>query len=229
MTINPIFVIGSGSMIGSHVAHLFATKGFWNVALFARSPSNLSRNASFISSATPLTSVHTYVADITNDAALRAALEEALSELGTPEVVVYNAARNLPNYYGQYSPADIIEDFKLLNLGLYTTASVLLPHLYALAECYPDTHTALFVTSEAIVHQSLATMASLSMAKAAQTSLTKILAAGIEDVVHVALVTIGGHVSPEEEVNNPAHIATAFWKLYEQKKGDWQFEMKCGW
>jgi len=225
----PIFIIGSGPMIGSHIARLFATHGFTQVVLLSRSPSNVSRDAAFVTAGAPSTSVHTYTADVTDHTALSAALEKAVSEVGVPEVVVYNAARINYGMFGQYSTADILEDFKIPNLGLYTSASVLLPHLQALAKSHPDAHPAFFVTSGAIIHQPFAPVFSLSMAKAAQASLVKLLEQDNKDVVHVALVTVGGQVSPEEEVNNPPNIATKFWELYEQKKGSWDFEMKCGW
>ena len=227
--LGPIFIVGSGPMIGSHTARLFATRGFTHVALFARSTSNLSRDASFIASTASSAAVRTYVADVTDHAALTGALNKAVSEVGAPEVVVYNAARINYGEFGQYSPADILEDFKIPNLGLYTTASVLLPQLQALATSQPDAHPALFVTSSAVIHQPLAPVFSLSMAKTAQASLVKMLAAQNEGVVHVALVTVGGQVTPEEKVNNPPNIATKFWELYVQEKGKWDLEMKCGW
>ncbi len=226
---DPIFIVGSGPMIGSHVARIFATHGFHHVALFSRSTDNLSRDASFVTSAAPSASVHTYPADVTDHVALTTALETAVAEVGVPEVVVYNAARINYGMFGQYSTDDILVDFKIPNLGLYTTASVMLPHLNALAKSRPDAHPALFVTSSALIHQPFAPVFSLSMAKAAQASLMKLLAADNEGVVHVALVTVGGQVTPEEKVNNPPNIATKFWELYEQKKGSWEFEMKCGW
>ena len=131
--------------------------------------------------------------------------------------------------FGQYSSEDIVEDFKIPNLGLYTTASKLLPHLQALAKSHPDAHPALFVTSSAIIHQPFAPVFSLSMAKAAQANMTKLLAEENKDIVHVALVTVGGQVSMEEKVDNPPNIASKFWELYEQKRGSWEFEIKCGW
>ena len=67
------------------------------------------------------------------------------------------------------------------------------------------------------------------MAKAAQAKLAKLLAEENKNVVHVALVTVSGLVSPEEEANNPTNISTKLWELYEQKKGSWEFETKCGW
>lgn len=105
----------------------------------------------------------------------------------------------------------------------------MLPRLQALARQNPGAHPALFVTSSALIHRPYAPVFSLSMAKAAQASLVKSLAADNEGVVHVALVTVGGQVSEEEEVNNPRNIAARFWDLYVQRKGCWQFEMKCGW
>jgi len=224
-----MFVIGSGPMIGSHVARLYATHGFSHVVLFSRSAANLSRDALFVTSAAPSTSITTYAVDVTDHTLFSAVLEQAVSEVGGPEVVIYNAARINYGIVGQYAPSDIVEDFKVPNLGLYTTASVLLPHLRNLAETDPEAHPALFVTSGAIIHQPFAPVFSLSMAKAAQANLTKLLAEECKDVVHVALVTIGGQVAPTEEVNNPENIATRFWALYEQKKGNWDYEMKCGW
>ena len=224
-----IFIIGSGPLIGSHTARLFATKSFSKIALFSRSAPNLTRDASFVTSSAPSASVYTYSADVTDHSGLTAALEKAVSEAGVPEVVLYNAARIKFGPMGEYSPEDIVEDFRIPNLGLYTTATALLPHLRALAESNPSAHPALFVTSGAIIHQPFAPVFSLSMAKTAQACLVKVLAEQNRDVVHVALVTVGGAVSHEEKENNPTNIATKFWELYEQRKGSWEFEKKCGW
>ncbi len=83
-----MFVIGSGPMIGSHVARLFAMHGFSHVVLFSRSATNLSRYASFITSAAPSTSVKTYAVDVTEYTSLGFVLEQAVLEVGEPEVVV---------------------------------------------------------------------------------------------------------------------------------------------
>ena len=80
---------------------------------------------------------------------------------------------------------------------------MLVPHLKALAESHPDAHPALFVTSSALIHQTLAPVFSFLMAKTAQVSLIKLLAAGNEGGVHVALTMVSGQVSEDEEVNNP--------------------------
>jgi len=230
---NTIFIIGTGPMIGAHTARHFALQTFTSVALIARSPANLSNSTTFITDAAPSTTVKTYPADVTDASALTSALTTAVSDLGPPEVVLYNAARINYGTFPAYAPSDILEDFKIPNLGLYATAAVLLPHLRGLAEKDPSgAHPSLFVTSGAIVHQPFAPVFSLSMAKAAQASLCKLLAAENGGLVHVAMVTVGGVVGMEEKVNNPGNIAGKFWELWEQKKGvgdGWEFEMKCGW
>ena len=144
-------------------------------------------------------------------------------------MVLYNAARINFGMFGQYSSGDIVQDFMIPNLGLFTTASKFLPHLQALAKSHPDAHPALFVTPGAIIYQQFAAIFSLSMAKAAQVNMTRLLAEKNKNIVHVALVTVGGVVSMQEKMNNPPDFASKLWKLYERKRGSWVFEMQCGW
>lgn len=220
-------MIGVGPMIGSHVARLFATHSFNHFALFARTDSNLSAAKEFITAAAPAAIIHVYNADVTDAAGLTTALEKAVEEVGAPEVVVYNAARVSYGMFGEYKEEDIVKDFEIPCLGLYSSAKVLLPHLQALAKSKPESHPCLFVTSSQIAHHPFAPVFSLSMAKAAQLSLVKLLADDNKDVVHVALVLIGGPVSAEEPLNNPTNIATKFWDLWQQEKGKWEFEYEC--
>ncbi|KAB8301471.1 hypothetical protein EYC80_003331 [Monilinia laxa] len=220
----PLFIIGTGPMIGSHIPRLFATHNFTRIALFARSENTLSASREVIATAAPSVSIDSYATDVTDTAGFTHVLQRAVREVGPPEVVVYNAARVSYGTFGLYKEEDIVEDFKIPNLGLYTTAKVLLPCLQAFAKEKPESHPALFVTSSPIIHQPFAPVFSLSMAKAAQANLVKLLIEQAKDEVHVALVTIGGPVSEQEPVNNPANIAAKFWELWEQKKGSWQIE-----
>ncbi|KAG9231472.1 hypothetical protein BJ875DRAFT_517005 [Amylocarpus encephaloides] len=222
----PLFVIGTGPMIGSHIPRLFATKSFSRIALFARSTASLSAAAEFITTAVPSASISLYIADVTIPIELTEALEKAITEVGAPEVVVYNAARINYGFFGDYKEEDIVIDFKVPNLGLYTTAKLLLPHLQSLAKETPEANPCLFVTSSPIIHQPFAPVFSLSMAKAAQASLVKLLAEDNKDIVHVALITVGGPVTPEEPVNNPTNVAAKFWEAWEQKKTEWKFELE---
>ena len=182
-----------------------------------------------MASGAPSATVKTCSADVTNERSLKPALERAVSDVGAPEVVLYNAARIINANIGEYSAEDIIHDFRVPNLGLHTTACILMPHLQSLAKSNPSAHPSLFMTSGAIIHKPVPSVLSLCMAKATQASLTKVIADENQGVVHVAMVTVGGVVSPEEKLNNPDNIATKFWELYQQKEDNWAFEMKCRW
>lgn len=221
----PLFIIGTGPMIGSHVPRLFATHSFTRIALFARSTETLKASSDFITDAVSSVSVHSYQADVTDHVTFKSVLEKAIKEVGSPEVVLYNAARINYGNFGDYTEEDILEDFKIPSLGTYTAAKVLLPHLQALAKEKPGSHPSFFVTSSPIIYQAFAPVFSLSMAKAAQANLVKFLAQENKDVIHVGLVMIGGPVSPEEPVNNPKNIANFVLKLWEQKKGNWVSEI----
>lgn len=224
-----LFVVGSGPLIGAHTARLFARNSFTHIALISRSQSKLDKDANFVRSPASSVKVLTYTADVTSQSELTNALNRAITDLGPPEVVLYNAARINHSRFGTYPPEEIVYDFKVPNLGLYTTATVMLPYLQELERNNPAAHPALFVTSGYIIHQPIAPVFSLSMAKAAQATMTKVLAEENKDIVHVALLTVGGEVSVEEKDRNPENIAGLFWKLYLQKKGHWDLEMKCGW
>jgi hypothetical protein len=61
------------------------------------------------------------------------------------------------------------------------------------------------------------------MVKSAQRALVLSLNAEYPDV-HVALLSVGGRVSPDAKNLNPANIADYAWELYQQKKGEWKRE-----
>ena len=62
------------------------------------------------------------------------------------------------------------------------------------------------------------------MVKSAQRALVLSIHAKYGQDVHVALLSIGGIVSPDAENLNPKNIADRAWSLYSQKKDDWQRE-----
>lgn len=44
--------------------------------------------------------------------------------------------------------------------------------------------------------------------------------------IHVALLSVGGIVSPEAKNLNPSNIADEAYALYKQPKSQWQFEVE---
>ena len=64
------------------------------------------------------------------------------------------------------------------------------------------------------------------MVKSAQRALVLSLHAKVGADVHVALLSVGGVVSPEAKNLSPVNIAEKAWQLYQQKRGSWEREME---
>jgi NAD(P)-dependent dehydrogenase (short-subunit alcohol dehydrogenase family) len=105
---------------------------------------------------------------------------------------------------------------QVATLSLYTVSRVLMRHLTSQAG-QAGRKPALLVTSGGLYKQPYHGYFSLSLAKAAQFSLTQSLAqAYSREGVHVAAVVVHGLVSPESEHFSPKRIAEVFWGLYQQ-------------
>ena len=69
-------------------------------------------------------------------------------------------------------------------------------------------------------------LVSLSMVKTAQRALVLSMNAKLGADVHIALLSVGGVVSPEAPNLNPDNIAEKAYVLYKQKKGQWEREIE---
>lgn len=109
-----IVVVGSGPGIGSSTAAHFASQGF-NVALLSRNAERLKDDASRVSAAVGdhKVKVQTYPVDVGNHADLKKVLGQIKTDLGSPEVVLFNAARVAPSNFGEISVERLSEDFQV--------------------------------------------------------------------------------------------------------------------
>ena len=69
-------------------------------------------------------------------------------------------------------------------------------------------------------------LVSLSMAKSSQRALVLSLHAKFGSDVHIALLSVGGVVSPDAKGLSPDSIADKCWELYKQPKASWEREME---
>jgi len=219
-----VVILGSGPGIGVGVASLFASRTFNKVALLSRNTERLRADAESVRrAATKDAVIKTYSIDLADTQGIERILEAVQNELGVPEVVVYNASNVSGSRFFGYGEEGVEKDFKVASLGLYTVAKWALPHLTSLAKVSPSSKPALLVTSGGLYKDPFAPYFSLSMAKAAQHSLTMSLAQEFgKQGVHVAAIVVHGLVKPESEFFSPRVIAEVFWKLYEQgaEKGE---------
>jgi len=217
-----IVILGSGPGIGVGVASLFASRTFNRVALLSRNSERLQVDAESVrtESKNKDAQIKTYAIDLADSKGLEKVLGDVERELGTPEVVVYNASHLTKSKLFAYGEGDVEFDLKVSAIGLYTTAKWALPHLTSLAAASPTRKPALLVTSGGLYKSPFAPYFSLSMSKAAQHSLTMSLAQEFSKKgVHVAAVVVHGLVKPDSEFFSPRVVAEAFWGLYQEGSG----------
>jgi len=199
-------IIGAGPGIGTAVARRLAREGF-AVGLVARSAATLAEARDALGGA-----VHAVTADVTDEAALRAALDELVDRLGTPEVLVYNAALIQADVPGELSAQQHLDAYAVNVVGAITAASQLAPRMAGgtilltggMPEPIPD-------------------VTSLSLGKAGLRALTELLQKHYADV-HVATITVGGAVAPGTDYD-PDDIAEHYWRLHAQPAGAWEHEV----
>ncbi|KAK8070977.1 hypothetical protein PG997_011180 [Apiospora hydei] len=121
--------------------------------------------------------VETFPVDARDHAALKAALEAVHASLGPSEVVVYNAARVGFLQFGEFTPDELLDDFKVNGVGIYVASVWAMPYLVELAAAggSPRRHPSFLLSGSGINYSPLPPIFSLSMQKAAQSNLLKSL------------------------------------------------------
>lgn len=205
-------VIGAGPGIGRSVALRFAREGM-PVAVLARTE----KSVRAVTEAATATSV---IVDVTDEDALKAALDKVSDELGLPDVLVYNAAALRADAIGDLSARGHLDAWAVNVVGAITAAAHLAP---AMAERGSGS---IIVTSG--MPEPKPDYVSLSLGKSGVRTLVTLLdqtygAAG----VHVASVTVVGHVAPGTDYD-PKDIAEHYWRLHTQARDDWEHEVVIG-
>lgn len=210
-------VIGVGPGIGRSVALRFAREGL-AVAVIARSAETVGAVAADLApSGVPVVAL---TADVTDEAALLAALDKAAAELGPPDVVVYNAALIQPDALGELPAAGQLQAWAVNVVGAITAAGHAVP---GMAE---RGHGTFLVTSG--MPEPVPGYISLSLGKAGVRTLVELLDTQYGSLgVHVASVTVGGAVAPGSAYD-PDDIAEHYWRLHTQPAASWEREVRHG-
>jgi len=194
-------VIGAGPGIGAAVARRLAREGLRVTAI--------ARSERAVPGALAL------VADVTDDAALRAALDEAVAAHGVPEVLVYNAGLIRHDRPGELSADGHLEAWAINVVGAITAAAHLAPRMMQAGG------GTILLTGG--MPEPEPEVTSLSLGKAGVRALTVILAKQYPEL-HVATVTIPGAVQPGGPYD-PDEIAERYWQLHRQPRAEWEREV----
>ncbi|MEO3884464.1 SDR family NAD(P)-dependent oxidoreductase [Nonomuraea sp. B5E05] len=206
-------IIGAGPGIGQAVARRLAREGL-SITLIARSERTL--RTVYEAVAPRGVPVVTVEADSTDQAALNAALDKAVSEHGVPDVVVYNAAIIQADAPGELSVRAHMEAWAVNVVGALNAAAHVAPAMAARG------NGTFLITGG--MPEPKPQYTSLSLGKAGVRTLVTLLDREYgPSGVHVASVTVAGPVAPGTGFD-PDDIAEHYWRLHTQPRHQWERE-----
>lgn len=221
-------VMGVGPGLGAAIAHRFAREGF-AVGLMARTSDQLAQIQLEIEKSGG--SALSTTADVTDPASVEAAFEQVRSQLGAPEVFVYNA--------GVFQMAGILEltperfeyCWKVNCFGAFVGVQQVLP---AMVEQGRGT---ILLTGATGSLKGSARFAALAVGKFGLRALAQSLAREFASQgIHVAHIIIDGMINTprvqamasereEHTLLSPEAIAQTYWQLHTQDATAWTLEL----
>ncbi|WP_439815012.1 SDR family NAD(P)-dependent oxidoreductase [Zavarzinia sp. CC-PAN008] len=218
-------VTGVGPGTGAAIVRRLARDGF-SVAMLARDGERLKALEAEVDGA------RGYPVDVTDAAALDAALDAVEREIGAPEVVVHNAVGGAWGTFAEIDPAVLLQNFQVNTMALLHLARRLTPAMIAAGR------GALIVTGNTSAQRGRANFAGFAPTKAAQRILAEAIARDVHPKgVHVAYVVIDAVIDvpwtrqrfadkPDDFFIQPAHIADEVAHLVNQPRSAWSFNVE---
>jgi NAD(P)-dependent dehydrogenase (short-subunit alcohol dehydrogenase family) len=221
-------ILGVGPGLGAAVARRFAREGF-AVALMARREGSVAGVREEIEAAggtaLPVST------DATDPASVAAAFDQIRSNLGAPEVFVYNAGAFQMGGILDLSPEKFDECFKANCAGAFYAAQQVLP---AMVEAGRGT---VLLTGATAAMRGGARFSALAVGKFGLRALAQSMAREFgPQGIHVAHVVVDGQIdtarvremSPGREDHtmlSPDAIAETYWQLHSQDRTAWTLEL----
>jgi NAD(P)-dependent dehydrogenase (short-subunit alcohol dehydrogenase family) len=216
MTLGTAVIVGVGPGIGAALARTFATAGH-PVAMLARDKARLDTYAAELAATGQ--DVRGYAADASDPGSLRAALRSAITELGAPDVLVYNVGVLRPDAPTGGDDQEWAHVTAINVLGARVAADAVLPELR------DGRGTLLFTGGGYALHPSKK-FSSLSVGKAALRAYVQVLHDQLAGTgVHATSVTITKEIGGGEPRFEPAALAQAYLDLHHQPEAKWQHEL----
>lgn len=205
-------IVGMGDGIGLAVSRRFAKEGF-AIAMIARSEAKLQGFKDTLKAEGY--SAHSFVADAGDEFSLKAAIAAIQTQLGNPEVLIYNVAVPNMNNVLDETVERLMSDFNANVTGALVATQAVLPAMKA-----QGTGTILFTGGGFSMYPS-PDFASLSIGKAGIRSLAKMLAEALKPGgVRVGTITVCGIVNPDDPKYNPESIAENYWAFHVKTESD---------
>ncbi|MFD4567520.1 SDR family NAD(P)-dependent oxidoreductase [Streptomyces sp. NPDC058467] len=215
MTKGSALIIGVGPGLGLALAEAFARDGH-PVALFGRDAARLAKYASELTAEGR--TARAYSVDAADPEGLEAALTRAADEVGSPDVLVYNAALMSPDTPTELDAREFAHTLAVNVTGAVVAAQTVLPLLR-------DGRGSMLFTGGGLALDPSPEYTSLSVGKASLRAYVQSLHKQQGSDVHVTTVTVGGFIGGDNRRFSPEKLAEAYLNLHQQPQDQWQAEL----
>jgi NAD(P)-dependent dehydrogenase (short-subunit alcohol dehydrogenase family) len=223
----PVAVVaGAGPGNGAALARRFADGGY-AVALLARDVAKITDLAGEIDGAVA------YSCDVSDPTSVAAAFGTVAAELGTVNVLLFNAGSGVFKSVEEITPAEFEAAWRVNAYGSLLCAQAVIPAMKAQGS------GAILFTGATASLRGGRTTAAFAPAKAAQRSLAESMARSLWPAgIHVGVIIVDGVVDlpatrrampdkQDEFFVNPAGLAETAWFLAHQDRQTWSFEVEA--
>ena len=226
-------IVGAGEGLGKALAGKFSAEGC-NLALISRTEGGSEAACKAARAANPETEAMFFCADATQPETIENAFDDIARELGSVDILIYNARGSFPRCEPLDMTYDAMDDvFRVEVMGAFAAAKSVIPSMRKRGQ-----GTLLFSSATAALRGS-ASHPLYAIGKFGLRGLTQSLAkAYAKDGIHVAHVRLdcdldvpimqkiyGDRYNPEI-LANPDDVAETYWWVYQQPKGAWSNEVE---
>ncbi len=221
-TYKTALIVGAGEGLSASLARLFAREGI-NVALAAR-------NADKLAALCKETGAEAFACDATQADAVTKLFADVETQIGAPDIVVYNASKRAPGSFIDLAPADIAEALAISAFGGFLVAQ------QAAKRMLPKQHGAILFTGASASVKGFAKSTGFAMGKFALRGLAQSIARELQPQgIHVAHVVIDGGIrsaarpvpaDKPDSLLDPDAIAATYWSVLQQPRSAWSLEIE---
>jgi NAD(P)-dependent dehydrogenase (short-subunit alcohol dehydrogenase family) len=215
-------IVGAGEGLSASLARLFAKQGI-RVALAARKIEKLGALCTE-------TGARAFACDATNADEVERLFGLVEREIGTPDLVVYNASGRARGAFIDLVPADVAQAISISAFGGFLVAQ------QAAQRMLPNKHGAILFTGASASVKGYAQSAPFAMGKFALRGLAQSMARELSPQgIHVAHFVIDGGIRSAvrnesadrpDSMLDPDAIALSYWNVLQQPRSAWTWEME---
>ncbi|MGA7071755.1 SDR family NAD(P)-dependent oxidoreductase [Bradyrhizobium sp.] len=215
-------IVGAGEGLSASLARLFAREGI-RVALAARSIEKLGALCAE-------TKANAYACNATEPEEVERLFGLVEREIGTPDLVVYNASARARGPVIDLVPADVAQAIAVSAFGGFLVAQ------QAAKRMLPNKRGAILFTGASASVKGYAQSASFAMGKFALRGLAQSMARELSPQgIHIAHFVIDGGIKSTARPNpadrpdsmlDPDAIALSYWNVLQQPRSAWTWELE---